>query len=155
MKKLIIAATATNNAVWLLFSTREAVAFLVDGITHRVGWKLLHNWATANEEWSPFYSTIEAAARAELSFEDRHYLDHGVPMSALALTESMVAATAEDAKRYGGLGDVVLRDQAIRTLDDLAGFWRNGVFLGGEAIVNGLSYNAMLKIKYGHNPKVA
>ena len=55
--------------------------------------------------------------------------------------------TTKEALAYQERGDVVMRDQCIRTLDDLMGFWRGGKFIGGQALVNGLTYDAMVQLR--------
>lgn len=49
-----------------------------------------------------------------------------------------IQALADELKRYDDLGNATLADETVRTLDDLAGHYRDGKFIGGRDIIAAL-----------------
>lgn len=54
---------------------------------------------------------------------------------ATKMTQGQVESLIDEAIRYEERGDVVLYEQAIRTLDDGRGQFKDGKFVGGRALV--------------------
>jgi len=50
---------------------------------------------------------------------------------------SRIAALIAEARSHSARGDVVLCEEAIRTLDDMMGHWVDGKFVGGKSLVFG------------------
>ncbi|HZL95498.1 MAG TPA: hypothetical protein VFB99_17715, partial [Vicinamibacterales bacterium] len=137
-KRLILQATETSNAVYLLDTYHGGAAFDVDGQRHYFTWDELEGLSTqADRETAAHYRAMLAARNAG---------SMGGSGSLTDQAESLIA----DARRHRDRGETAQAAQCIRTLDDLIGGWVDGVFVGGTELVRGrVSVETAMAVRFG------
>lgn len=138
-KKLIIEATDTSHAVYLLDTYPTGAAFEVSDTRHFLSWEQLESLSMqADRDTAAQYRTMLGAARAAGS------------MGGSGSLPGQVEALVTEARKHRERGEVALAAQCIRTLDDLIGVYAAGAFIGGAALVDRrVTVSTVLALRFG------